>query len=42
MVRGSDVVLYENKMHKQSVNEVEVRKDIFKDTMPSIDVNKKI
>ena len=37
VVRSSDV-FYENKMHKQSIKEVEVRKVMFKDIVPSIDV----
>ena len=41
VVRSSDVVFYENKMHKQSVKEVEVRKVVFKDIMPSVDVKQK-
>ena len=37
VVRSGDVVFYENKMHKQSIKEVEVRKVVFKDIMPSVD-----
>ena len=36
VVRSSDIVFYEHKMHKQSVKEVEVRKVVFKDIMPML------
>ena len=41
VVRSSDVVFDENKMHKQSVKEVEVRKVAFKDSTPFVDEKQK-
>ena len=38
IARSSNVVLYENKMHKQSLKDVEVRKVTFKDIVPFVDV----